>query len=380
MPAASGRVPLVDLVGQYRAIKPDIDAAIQRVLERGQFILGAEGHALERDLAAYCGTREAVGVASGTDALELALRACGVGPGDEVITTALSFFATVEAILAVGATPVFVDIEPRTYTIDPALISSKLSARTKAILPVHLYGHPCDMDAILQIAQPRQLHVIEDRAQALGAEYRSRRVGSFGTAGCLSFFPTKHLGAYGDGGMVVTNSTAVAEQIRLLRVHGSAEKYHHRCVGTNSRLDELQAAILRVKLPYLNQWNEARRAHVQTYRQLFHRAGLQEIVLPSEQPGCYHVYQLCVIRLPERDRIAHALTQQDIGVQITYPLTLPQQPALAFLGDTTGQFPVAERATRDVLSLPLYPELTPGLIEQIVLAISSLHPALSVSR
>ncbi|MEK7214768.1 MAG: DegT/DnrJ/EryC1/StrS family aminotransferase, partial [Chloroflexota bacterium] len=260
------KVPLVDLKAQYQRLKPEIDAAVGRVLASGQFILGPEVKALEQELAAYCGTTEAVSVASGTDALELSLRACGIGPGDEVITTASSFFATAEAILAVGARPVFVDIEPLTYTIDVAQIVPAVSPRTKAILPVHLYGHPCDMDALMRIAQRYKLLVIEDGAQAIGARDREQRVGSFGIAGCFSFFPSKNLGAYGDGGAVVTNDGKVAEHLRLLRVHGSSQKYVHTISGRNSRLDELQAAILRAKLPYLEAWHQARRQHAQTYR------------------------------------------------------------------------------------------------------------------
>ena len=361
------QIPLVDLTAQYRHLKPDLDSAIQRVLDRGQFILGPEVEALEREIADYCGTRHAVGVASGTDALELSLRACDIGPGDEVITTAFSFFATAEAILTVGATPVFVDIDPATYTLDPAQIEAALGPKTKAILPVHLYGHPCRMEAIMRLATQRHLHVIEDCAQAIGAAEGGRRVGSFGIAGCVSFFPSKNLGAYGDGGMVVTNDAKLAERIRLLRTHGSRAKYLHAALGKNSRLDELQATILRVKLPHLEDWNEARRRHADTYRRLIDARGLgEEVVLPQEHPGCRHVYHLYVIRSGQRQALYETLTHAGIGVQITYPLALPAQPALASLGHRLGAFPVAERATAEVLSLPMYPELTTLLIEQVV--------------
>lgn len=360
------RIPLVDLTAQYQQLKPDLDAAIQRVLNRGQFILGPEVGALEREAAAFCGARHAVGVASGTDALELALRACQVGPGDEVITTVLSFFATAEVIAALGATPVFVDVDPLTLTIDPAQAAAKISPKTKAILPVHLYGHPCAMEELVRLAERHHLALIEDCAQAMGARYREQYVGTFGTAGCFSFFPSKNLGAYGDGGMVVTNDAAVADRVRLLRVHGSRTRYHHEQLGVNSRLDELQAAILRVKLPHLEAWNEARRQHAQTYRRLIEEQRLTGLTLPAERPGCRHVYHLYVIRSQQRDRLATALNQQGIGVQVTYPSVLSLQPALAFLGHRPGAFPVAERATTEVLSLPLYPELTPPVIEQIV--------------
>lgn len=373
------KIPLVDLTAQYHRIKPEIDAAIQRVVTSGQFILGPEVEALEREVAAYCGTAHAVGVASGTDGLELTLRACGIGPGDEVVTSALSFFATAEVIALLGATPVFVDVDPGTLTLDTVQVAAKLTPRTKAILPVHLYGHPCDLEALGTIAVRHRLALIEDCAQAIGATDRGRRVGGFGTAGCLSFFPSKNLGAYGDGGMVVTNDQALAESLRRLRVHGSRQRYHHDRLGTNSRLDELQAAVLRAKLPHLEAWNEARRAHAATYRRLITERGLREIRLPEERPGCTPVYHLFVIRSRRRDRYAAALSQQGIGVQVTYPLALPHQPALAFLGHRVGEFPVAEQATAEVLSLPLYPELTEDMIETVIAALASADPV-SASR
>lgn len=359
------KIPLVDLQAQYRAIKSDIDSAIQRVLERGQFILGPEVEALERELAVYCGTRHAVAVASGTDALELSLRACGIGLGDEVITTALSFFATAEAIMAAGATPVFVDIDPATYTIDAHQAEAATTPRTKAILPVHLFGHPCDMDALQRVANTRHLALIEDCAQAIGATYRQRRVGSFGTAGCFSFYPSKNLGAYGDGGMVVTNDPALADRIRLLRTHGSLGGYHHTTIGTNSRLDELQAAMLRVKLPHLDAWNEARRRNAHQYAQLFSRYGLKDIHSPVERPDCVHVYHLYTIRARERERIQTALAQHGIATQVYYPLTLPRQPALVSLAKRFSACPHAEEATRTALSLPMYPELPVEAIEDV---------------
>ena len=364
-------IPLIDLRAQYRAIKADVDRAMQSVLDRGQFILGPEVELLERELAAFCGTRHAVALASGTDALELALRACGIGRGDEVVTTAFSFFATVEAILAVGATPVFADIDVSTYTVDSAAVEAALTPKTKAILPVHLYGHPCAMDRLMAIARARKLRVIEDCAQAIGAEFRGQRVGSFGDAGCLSFYPSKNLGAYGDGGMLVTNDASIADQVRLLREHGSRERYRHIAVGTNSRLDELQAAILRVKLPYLERWTDARRRLAERYRAAFTTHRLTDVRLPVEQPGCQHVYHLYSVRMPRRDAVQAALLQSGISTQVAYPSILPSQPALASLKLGRGQFPVAEALSRDILSLPIYPELNDASIERIVAAVAN---------
>ena len=367
-------VPLIDLRAQYRALKPEIDRAIHRVLDRGQFILGEEGDALERELAAYCGTRHAVALASGTDALELSLRACSIGPGDEVITSALTFFATAEAILAAGATPVFVDVEPAAYTLDPAAVEAAVTRATRAIIPVHLYGHPCAMDALLRIARAHRLKVIEDCAQAIGAAFRGRRVGSFGTAGCLSFYPSKNLGAYGDGGMVVTNDAALAKRLRLLRTHGGLARYRHLIVGTNSRLDEIQAAVLRVKLRYLNRWNEARRRHARRYDEAFRRRGLTQIVRPRARPSAEHVYHLYCIRVAKRDRLAAALAKQGIGTQVAYPSTVPSQPALRFLRQSRRSFPNAQAAASSLLALPMYPELTPALIARVTEAVARATP------
>ena len=360
-------IPLIDLRAQYRAIKPEIDQAIQRVLDRGQFILGPEVEALEREIAAYCGTRYAVGVASGTDALELTLRSCGIGSGDEVITPAYSFVAAAEAIVAVGATPIFIDIDPVTYTLNPAQLEATLTPQTKAILPVHLYGHPCAMDELMRVAKRRNLVVIEDCAQAIGARYREQRVGSFGTAGCLSFYPSKNLGAYGDGGMVVTNDQRLAEQIRLLRTHGSRDRYLHVRVGKNSRLDELQAAILRVKLRHLDRWNEARRRHAQHYGEAFRRAHLEQVVtLPQELPACFHVYHLYVMRLRKREAVQAALAKHGIATQVAYPSSLLAQQALASYVARSAPCPVADAVAQEVLALPMYPELTPDIIDRVV--------------
>ena len=367
-------IPLIDLRAQYRSIKTEIDAAIQRVLDSGQFILGPEVEALEREVAASCGTRYAVAVASGTDALELSLRACGIGPGDEVLTTAYSFIATAEAIIASGATPVFADIETTAYTLDPDALVSRITPRTKAILPVHLYGHPCDLDPILRLAREHKLKVIEDCAQAIGATYHGRPVGSFGHAGALSFYPTKNLGGYGDGGMVITNHAAIADRIRLLRAHGSRARYHHLVLGTNSRLDELQAAVLRVKLRHLDTWNAARRAHARQYADAFRRLGLDEVALPRELPGCTHVYHLYSILTTQRERVMRSLSRAGIASQVAYPSSLPAQPALAPLVRRAAPCPRAGQVARRVLSLPMYPELSATQIKTIVARIArALH-------
>ena len=368
------QIPLIDLRPQYRALKPELDAAIQRVVDRGQFILGEEVEALERELAAFCGIAHAVGVASGTDALTLALRACGVGPRDEVLTTAFSFIAPAEAILAVGATPVFVDIDPATYAMDPAAAAARISPRTKALLPVHLYGHPADLDALVRLARARGLALIEDCAQAIAARYRGRPVGGFGDAAALSFFPSKNLGAYGDGGMVLTNHGKIADRVRLLRAHGSRQRYQHETLGVNSRLDELQAAILRVKLRHLDAWTAARRAHARRYAEALARLGLGGLVLPQEQPGCTHVYHLYTIRLQARERIQQRLAERDIATQVAYPTTLPAQPPLRAWAAPEG-YPVAEAAAREVLSLPMYAELAAEQMDRIVHELAQVAPA-----
>ncbi len=356
-------IPLIDLLAQYRALRPEIDQALQTVLQSGQFILGPEVQAFEREAAAFCGTAHAVGVASGTDALELSLRGLGIGPGDEVITTAFSFFATAEAIIAAGAVPVFADIEPSTCNLDPAAVETRLTGNTKAIMPVHLYGHPCDLEPLQRFATSRGLILIEDCAQAMGASIGEKRVGSFGAAAALSFYPSKTLGAFGDGGMVITNDAKLADRVRLMRAHGSTEQYHHLTMGMNSRLDELQAAILRVKLRHLDEWSEARRGHAAAYAEAFQRAGLKQVRLPAERRGARHVYSLYTIRTPKRDQVQRALTGDKIAAQIAYPRTLPQQPALEAYA---GSYPKAEAAAAEVLSLPMYPELSPEQIERVV--------------
>lgn len=355
------RIPLVDLRRQYQNIKPEVDEAIRRVVESGQYILGAEVAAFEREMAEYVGTKYAVAVASGTDALYLALRACDVGAGDEVITTPFTFIATSEAIVKCGARPVFVDIEPRTFNIDVTRIDKAITEKTAAILPVHLFGHPADVRYIPDLGTRGYiLPVIEDCAQALGAE-----VGS-STAGCLSFFPSKNLGAFGDGGMVVTNDTGIEQTVELLRNHGACQSYHHVEHGINSRLDALQAAILRVKLNYLDAWNEARREHAALYNRLL--GNVDGITVPYVEEWVTPSWNYYTIRVDERigrDRVRQYLADKDIASAVYYPIPLHLQPVYKELGYKCGDFPVAEKASREVLSLPMYPELNDSEIVEV---------------
>lgn len=363
-------IPLVDLRAQYCSIKEEIDAAIHRVLKKGQFILGPEVEALEEEVAQYCGVKYGIGVASGTDALHLALLACGVEPGDEVITTAFTFIATAEAITQCGAIPVFVDINPHTYNIDPSKIESKITKRTKTVIPVHLYGQPAEMDAILALAKRYNLKVIEDSAQALGAGYKGKKVGSLGDAGCLSFFPAKNLGAYGDGGMVVTNNPEIVEKVKMLRNHGCREKYYHLLPGFNSRLDALQAAILRVKLRHLDEWIKLRREKASCYAQFL--GGVEELELPCIKPYSQHAFNYYTVRLQNslsRDKMQEYLSSQGVATAIYYPLSLHLQDVFKSLGYNLGDFPESERAQEEVLSLPMYPELTEEQIEEITKAV-----------
>ena len=348
-------IPILDLKAQYESIKDEINAAIAEVLESTQFILGPAVRELEQRVAAYCGCKYGVGVASGTDALRLTLAALGIGPGDEVITTPFTFIATANTISHCGARPVFVDIDPRTFNIDPAAIEAAITEHTKAILPVHLYGQPADMDPIMELAEAHGLCVIEDAAQAIGAHYKERQVGSIGHAACLSFYPTKNLGAYGDGGMVVTNDATLADKIDILRRQGGKKKYHAQVLGFNSRLDSLQAAILGVKLKYLDKWNEARRRVARRYNELL--AGLP-VTTPHESSDAYHVYHQYTIRAPQRDALAAYLKERGIGTMVYYPVPLHLQGLYASLGYGEGSLSVSEAASREVLSLPMYPEMT----------------------
>ena len=363
-------IPILDLKPQYESIKGEIDAAIAGVLESTQFVLGSTVRDLEQRVAAYCGCQYGVGVASGTDALRLTLTALGIGPGDEVITTPFTFIATANTISHCGARPVFVDIDPRTYNIDPAAIEAAITEHTKAIVPVHLYGQSADMDPIMELAERHGLYVVEDAAQAIGARYHGRRVGSIGHAGCLSFYPTKNLGAYGDGGMVATNDPQIAERVDILRRQGGKVKYYHEVLGFNSRLDALQAAILRVKLGHLDDWNAARREVAHRYNE--HLADLP-VTTPDESPDVYHVYHQYTIRVPQRDALQAFLKQQGIGSMIYYPLPLHRQELYAGSGYAEDSLPYAEQAAQEVLSLPMYPELTSAQQDQVAQAIRAFY-------
>lgn len=359
------KIPLVDLKAQYSSISNELNLAIQRVIDSGQFILGVEVETLEEEIASFLGVKYAIGVASGTDALLLALLACDIKPGDEVITSPFTFIATVEAIIQCGAQPVFVDIDPRTFNINPAEVKSKVTKRTKAILPVHLYGQPADMDPILELAKEYNVEVIEDCAQAFGAEYKGKKGGSLGDAGCLSFFPSKVLGAYGDGGMVVTDSAEIAEKIKMLRNHGARQKYYHLVPGFNSRLDELQAAILRVKLRHIPEWVSERRKKAARYSESFEK--MRGIVAPYQESCISHSFNYYTIRVKDkRDKLRQFLSSQGISTAVYYPLSLHLQEVCQNLGYGAGDFPESERAQEEVLSLPMYPEIEENQIEWMV--------------
>jgi dTDP-4-amino-4,6-dideoxygalactose transaminase len=364
-------VTFFDINRQNHSLRAEIDAAIKRVVDSGRFILGENVALLEKEVAAYCKTKYAVGVASGTDALHLALRACGTKTGDEVITAPFTFVATAEAIAYCGATPVFVDIEPNSFNIDPAKIVRHITPKTKAILPVHLFGLACDMNIIDNIAKIHGICVIEDCAQSIGAQSSGQPTGSFGSAGCFSFFPTKNLGCFGDGGMVTTNDEKTADEIRVLRGHGSRKTYHYDLVGYNSRLDELQAAILRVKLPHLSSWSEARRKNASHYCRFL--KGIDEIRLPSEPDLARHVYNQFTIRVADRNQLFEFLKQRGIGAMVYYPLSLHLQKAFEKLGYKKGDFPESEKAQEEVLSLPIFPELAEPEIEEVCSAIRKYY-------
>ncbi len=362
-------IPFVDLKAQYASIKDEVNSAIQHVLETCQFTLGSEVVALEEEFAAYCQTTHGIGVNTGTSALHLALLAANIGPGDEVITVPFTFVATVAAIYYTGARPVFVDIEPRSFTIDPKAIESAISEKTKAIIPVHLYGQPADMDPVLDIAKRRGLVVIEDACQAHGAEYKGRRVGSLGDLGCFSFYPGKNLGAYGEGGMVVTNKGEYARTIRMLRDWGAEKRYQHVLKGYNYRMEGIQGAVLRVKLRHLEAWTETRRAHAARYDSLFSGSGVQS---PHSMPYSRHVYHIYAIRTRQRQLQQEALSQQGVHTGIHYPFPVHVLPAYADLGYKVGDFPHSELAANEVLSLPMFAELTANQCEQVAQAVVGL--------
>lgn len=369
----SMKVPLLDLQAQYRPLRDEIRAAIDRVCDSQYFILGPEVQGLEEEVARFCGAKFAVGMSSGTDALLAALMAAGVGPGDEVVTTAYSFFATPGTVSRLGAVPVFVDVERDTLNMDARKAVAKITAKTKAILPVHLFGRCADLDPLLEAASKRGIPVIEDAAQAIGAvDAKGRQAGTTGMTGCFSFFPTKNLGGFGDGGLVTTNDAGVAENLRMLRVHGMKPKYHHKIVGGNFRLDALQAAVLRVKLKHLSKWSEGRRSNAARYRRLFQEKGLSaKVTLPGDVPG--HIYNQFVIRVPDRDRLHAHLTAQGVGTEIYYPIALHLQECFAGLGGKKGDHPNAEAAAADSLALPIYPELTEEQQRTVVEQIAAFY-------
>ena len=366
------KVPLLDLTEQNAALRPEIEAALGRVLDSNGFILGGEVAALEDELAAYCGTKHAIGCASGSDAILLAFMALGVGPGDEVITTPYSFFATVSSITRLGATPVFVDIDPATYNIDPSQIEAKITERTKAIEPVHLYGQCAGMAEINRVADKHGVPVVEDAAQAIGAEEDGIRAGAMSAMGCFSFYPSKNLGGMGDGGFLTTNDDDLANKLRALRVHGAEEKYYHKYVGLNSRLDGFQGAVLRIKLPHLDAWTEKRRANADYYKRLFTDHGLTEqIAVPIERPNAKHIYNQYVVRVPgRRDELRAFLAAKEIGTDIYYPVPLHLQECFAYLGYREGDLPGSEKAARETLALPIYPELRTEQQEYVVESIA----------
>jgi dTDP-4-amino-4,6-dideoxygalactose transaminase len=366
------KVPLLDLHAQNGPLRDQILAAIARVCDSQRFIMGPEIDALERELEALVGARHAIAVSSGTDAVLLALMALGITAGHEVITTVYSFFATAGAIVRLGARPVFVDIDPATFNLDPAQVAAAITPRTKAIIPVHLFGLSADLDPIMQSAAAAGVPVVEDAAQAIGATYKSRAAGTIGAFGCFSFFPSKNLGAFGDAGLLTTNDDALAKRARLLRTHGMEPKYYHHLVGGNFRMDALQAAVLRVKAPHLAGWTRARRDNAERYRALFRRAGLEQVVtLPIEPPDRVHIYNQFVICTSERDSLKRHLDARGVGNEIYYPVPFHLQPCFATLGYSRGQFPHAERASAESLAIPIYGELTAAQQEAVVAAIGA---------
>ena len=369
------KVPLLDLRAQHESLRDELLAAMQRVIDAQQFVLGPEVQAFEGEIARYTKTRHAVGCASGSDALLLALMALGVTAGDEVITSPFTFFATAGSIARLGARPVFVDIDPLTYNIDPAGIEAVITSRTRAIMPVHLYGQCAEMDPLLEISKRHHLPVIEDAAQAIGSEDRGRQAGSMGRIGCFSFYPTKNLGGAGDGGLLTTDDDALAQRLMTLRVHGGASEYHHQEVGINSRLDTLQAAVLRVKLKYLNGWSAERQKKAQRYNQLFREAKLEfELIPPFVRAETRHIFHQYVVRVPEhRDAIIKHLSHKGVGTKIYYPIPLHKQECFDYLGYKEGAFPEAERAALETVALPCFPELTDEQQRYVVDTISSFQ-------
>ncbi len=375
------KVPFFDLTPQSSLIEEEIKSAFNEVFKTQQFIMGPQIEGLEKTIAGYCQTPHAMGVASGSDALFLALMALGIGPGDEVILPPFTFFATAGSVSRIGAIPVFVDIDPDTYNIDPTKIEEKITKKTKAVLPVHLFGQCADMDPILKISKEKKLYVIEDAAQALGSEYnpptdsKGRRAGQIGNLGCFSFYPTKNLGAFGDAGMVVTNDSLLAEKVRILRVHGSQPKYYHKWIGINSRLDTIQAAILLVKFKYLEKWTETRQRLAKKYQELFRDllSLVEDLRLPFIQYTNRHIFHQYVIRVPKRDQLRKFLSEEGVGTDIYYPLPLHLQECFSFLKYRRGELPVSEKASEETLALPIFPELTENQQEKVVERIKAFY-------
>lgn len=362
-------IPLVDLVAQYHSIKDEMDQAVLSVMESGWFVLGPNVKAFEEEMAAFLGVKHAVGLASGTDALIIALRAFGIGKGDEVIVPAYSFFATAGAVLSVGAKPVFVDVDSQTYLMNVDQLEKAVTSSSKAIIPVHLYGQPADMDEIMAIAEKNNLNVLEDSAQAIGAKYKGKRIASIGDVGCLSFFPSKNLGAYGDGGMLTTNHDDIAEFARMLRTHGWKNKYFPEMLGYNSRLDAMQAAILRVKLKHIDDWNQLRYQHAQVYSRKLSEFDLR---VPVEAPDRTHMYHLYMVAFEERNKVQNHLKDAEIGSAVYYPQPLHLAEPCIDLGYKAGQFPVSEQASTELLALPMYPELSNVQIDRVIEVVKSI--------
>lgn len=361
-------IPLVDLKAQHDKIRNELDAAMDQIIDASSFVMGPAVKELEADFAAFCGSRFAIGCSSGTSALHLALEALGVGLGDEVITIPHTFIATIEAVSQCGAKPVFVDIDPETYTMDVAQLERAITPRTKAIIPVHLYGHPTDMGPLMEIAKSRGLKVVEDCAQAHGAEYKRQKVGTIGDIGCFSFFPAKNLGAFGDAGAITTDDEALAKKMSLLRNHGRQAKYEHDMIGYNERIDTFHAAILKVKLKYLAGWNESRRANAARYNEALKGSSVET---PKEKDWAKHVYHLYVVRHSNRDALQAHLKSAGVATGVHYPIPLHLQPAYRFLGHKKGNFPVTEAAAENILSLPMYPELSAEQVAEVAAAIKS---------
>jgi dTDP-4-amino-4,6-dideoxygalactose transaminase len=376
-------VPLLDVSRQYQPLKAEMLAALERVCDSGRFVFGPDCEQLEKSLAEYCQTKYAVACASGSDALLLALMAYDIGPGDEVLLPSYTFFATAGAVWRLGAKPVFVDIDPESYNMDPADAERLITPATKAIMPVHLYGQCADMDAIMKLGQKHKLPVIEDAAQAIGAEHRGRRAGSIGEIGCISFYPTKNLGGFGDGGAMTTNDAKLADKLKLLRGHGMQPRYYHQMVGINSRLDTLQAAVLNIKLPHLDDWSEQRAVNAKRYSALFAAAGMDRVLgLPTTLPHRRHVWNQYIVRVPQgkRDALRDYLTNLKIGTEIYYPVPLHQQACFTSLGYQVGSLPHSERASAETIALPIFPELTTGEQRTVVSAIATFFQVKGVGN